>query len=98
MASEMIRPQVVTFLDRMLREQSTTRVEQVSIGSMCSLAGKTLAQAAIYEHSGLTPIALEKADGTVIFNPGPDTVLTTKMALIVIGSPDQIVSLRAYCA
>ena len=97
MASEMIRPQVVTFLDRMLREQSTTRVEQVTIGSFCSLDGKTLAEAAVFEHTGLVPIALEKPDGTVVFNPGPEELLTAKTALVVIGSPEQVAKLQTYC-
>ncbi len=98
MVSEMVRPQVVTFLDRMLRDQSATRVEQVNIAAGSRLAGKTLGAASIYEISGLVPIALERADGDVVFNPGPDEVLVPGMAIILIGDPEQVGKLRAYCA
>ncbi len=97
MASEMIRPQVVTFLDRMLRQQTSTRVEQVTVGSFCSIAGKTLGEAAVFEQTGMVPIALEKPDGTVVFNPGPDELLTAQTAIVVIGSPEQVAQLRTYC-
>lgn len=96
MVSEMVRPQVVTFLDRMLRDQSATRVEQVNIAAGSRLAGKTLGEVPIYEISGLVPIALERADGAVVFNPGPNEVLIPGMAIIVIGDPDQVEKLRTY--
>lgn len=98
MVSEMVRPQVVTFLDRMLRDQTAHRVEQVMVGEQSAVAGKKLAEAALREHSGLTPIALERPDGTVVFNPGPEDVLTPGIAIIVIGDPDQMARLRAYCS
>lgn len=97
MVSEMVRPQVVTFLDRMLRDQTAHRVEQVVVGEQSRVAGKKLSEAALQQHSGLTPIALERPDGTVLFNPSPDEVLTPGLAIIVIGDPDQLARLRAYC-
>lgn len=97
MASEMLRPKVVTFLDRMLRGQEAARVEQATIGEDSALVGKTLAQAAIPEHTGLTPIALETPDGRSIFNPSGEERLETNMTIIVIGAPEQIERLQTYC-
>lgn len=98
MVSEMVRPQVVTFLDRMLREQTAHRVEQVTVSAGSAVAGKTLAEADLQRHGGLTPIALERPDGAVVFNPGPDAVLAPGMVIIVIGDPDQVARLAAYCS
>lgn len=98
MVSEMVRPQVVTFLDRMLRDQTAHRVEQVMVGERSALAGRKLGEADLYRHSGLTPIALEWPDGAVVFNPGPDEVLTPGLAIIVIGDPGQVARLSAYCS
>jgi len=97
MASEMLRPRVVTFLDRMLRGQKAARVEQAVIGENSALAGKTLAQADIPARTGLTPIALEMPDGRSVFNPGGEEVLESGAAIIVIGEPEQVARLRAYC-
>ncbi len=97
MASEMLRPKVVTFLDRMLRGQEAARVEQAVIGENSALAGKTLAQAGIPERIGLTPIALEMPDGRSVFNPSGDEILESGAAIIVIGEPEQVARLRAYC-
>ncbi len=97
MASEMLRPRVVTFLDRMLRGQEAARVEQAVIKEDSPLAGKTLAQAGIPEHTGLTPIALEMPDGRSVFNPTGEEKLEAGVAIIVIGEPAQVARLRAYC-
>jgi len=97
MASEMLRPQVVTFLDRMLRSQEADRVEQAVIEEGSPLAGKTLAQADIFGRTGLTPIALERPDGRSIFNPSGEERLEPGVAIIVIGAPEQVARLRAYC-
>ena len=98
MASEMIRPQVVTFLDRMLRGQSVMRVEEVRVGAHSALVGKTLQEADIYSRTGLTPLALEIPERETVFNPAPGTTLEAGAVIIVIGNPDQVAALRAYCA
>jgi len=97
MASEMLRPQVVTFLDRMLRGQEAERVEQAVVEEGSPLAGKTLAEAAIPERTGLVPIALEMPDGRSIFNLTGEERLVPGTAIIVIATPDQVARLRAYC-
>ncbi len=97
MASEMLRPRVVTFLDRMLRGQETERVEQAVVEEGSPLAGKTLAEAAIPQRTGLVPIALEMPDGRSIFNPTGEERLEPGTAIIVIATPEQITKLRAYC-
>ncbi len=98
-ASEMIRPQVVSFLDRMLRgKDPSVRVEEITLAPGCGLAGQRLEAAGLLEKTGLTPIALQRAgDEDFIYNPGPDCRLEAGAVLIVIGSPSQTERLRRLC-
>ncbi|HOT77610.1 MAG TPA: potassium channel protein [Candidatus Wallbacteria bacterium] len=58
MASEMIRPKVVTFLDKMLRSQDKSlRVEEIAITPDSTLIGKTVKAADITDSTGLLVIA-----------------------------------------
>jgi len=97
MASQMLRPQVVTFLDRMLRGEEAARVEEAVVEAGSPVAGKTLAEAAILKRTGLAPIALETADGQSLFNLTGEERLQPGTTVIVIGTPEQVAKLRAYC-
>jgi voltage-gated potassium channel len=98
-ASEMIRPQVVSFLDRMLRGQDpTVRVAEVSVREGSRLAGQSLEQARLQERAGLLAIALKRPDRQdFVYNPSPQEVLGADTVLIVIGNPQQIASLENLC-
>ena len=90
MASMMIRPSAVTFLDKMLRVTGETlRVEEVT--ATPSMQGKTLGQLDLNERIGLLVVALQRPDGQEYsFNPKPETKLGEGDVLIVIGSPRQV--------
>lgn len=95
MASVMIRPTVVSFLDEMLRvTEKTLRVEEVHVESSSPLAGQTLRDADIRGRTGLLVVALKSQDGGYRFNPEPHTVIESGDVLIVIGTPAQLVALR----
>ena len=102
MASVLLRPSVVSFLDVATRSPGMSlRMEQSRVGTASDLAGKSLADANIREATGLIVIAVGKrgsADGGYIFNPGADTLLEAGDDLIVLGKPEQIEALRAYAA
>ena len=90
MASEMVRPTVVSFLDRMLRAgKDAIRVHEVKVTSACGLAGHTLAEAAIYDKTGLLVIAVAR-DGKHEINPNPQTRLREEDGLIVCCSTEQL--------
>lgn len=79
MASSMIRPKVVTFLDEMLRSENNTRIEEVTVphGFEPRRLGEFLRHHANYVLLGVrTP---EK----MFFNPGDDFVVEAGQALIV---------------
>lgn len=99
MASVLIRPHVVTFLDRMLRgDDPTVRVAELTVREGSDLIGQTLGQAELGRRTGLRPIAVSPDDGQkFIYNPPPDLELRAGAVLIVIGNPGQIDSLAALC-
>lgn len=90
MASEMVRPAVVTFLDLMLRDRDKNlRVEEILVAGNCSLIGKTFDQIDFFSVAGLMPIAVETKNGQLIYNPPPDTKLEANIKIIIIGNPEQ---------
>jgi voltage-gated potassium channel len=96
MVSEMFRPTVTGFLDRMLQDRrAVMRVEEVLIGPDSILNGTTLHFSEIRERTGLVVIALRKKgeDGFVI-NPLPQQQIFVGDVLIVLGAIDTIDLLR----
>ena len=93
MASEILRPNVVSFLDRMLRgKDPSIRVSEVVIAPNSPYQGQRLGEVPIYEKTGLNMLAWSPTglDQDLIYNPGPDTVLESNGFLLFIGSFDQI--------
>ena len=90
MASEMVRPAVVSFLDRMLRSgKDAVRVHEVKVTSSCKLAGRTLGEAAVYDKTGLLVIGIVRGDSYEI-NPSPQARLAEGDGLIVCCSTEQL--------
>jgi voltage-gated potassium channel len=99
MASEMIRPHVVSFLDRMLRVGGAMRVEEVTIGEGSPWVGRSLREMDIQGNTGLIPVSLRHpGDPEFTYNPSLDEVLTAKTVIVVIGNPEQLSNLRRFCA
>jgi voltage-gated potassium channel len=95
MASEMIRPQVVTFLDKMMRDKDKKlRFEEVTIPERSPLVDKKLAQTDIRRERNLLIVAARGAEGTYVYSPGPDFVLQAGMTLILLGETDSVQRLR----
>jgi voltage-gated potassium channel len=96
MASMLVRPQVVSFLDVVTRGDGLSlRIEQVRIPANSALADHTLAEAQLRQKTGLIVIAVRRMDqreeeGELIYNPGPDAVVRSGDVLIVLGSQEQI--------
>ena len=99
MASEMIRPNVVSFLDRMLRGTGEMRVEEVTIGEGSPWIGHSLREIQIQGTTGLIPVSLKRPeDPEFTYNLSQDEVLTPQSVIVVIGNPEQVSRLRKFCA
>lgn len=103
MASEMVRPSAVNFLDIMLRDKDKNlRVEEISVEEGCSFIGKKLADIDFWGAVGLFPVAVQTADLRWIYNPTPETIIEANSKLIIIGNSEQrkgleeIVSTKRY--
>lgn len=100
MASVLLRPSVVSFLDIATRSSELAlRMEQAEIGPDSRLAGATLASAGIPQATGLIVIALKKEGsepGGFVFNPVADTRMEEGDQLIVLGTEEQIQALRRF--
>lgn len=100
MVAEMVRPQVVRFLDDMMRDKRAAyRVEEVTLGTSSSLVGKSLRAADILGGFGMNVIACRGVDDAAwTYNPAPDVVLREGMILVVVGSAEQVRALRSSAA
>ncbi|HFE47613.1 MAG TPA: potassium channel protein [Nannocystis exedens] len=95
-ASELLRPHVVKFLDDMLRDTNVgLRIEEAEVGTRGSLHGQTLAGADVRAATGALVLAIRLSDGSIEHAPKGDMVLETGYTLIAIGSLEQIAALRA---
>lgn len=100
MVSEMVRPHVVSFLDRMLRgKDKSVRVEEVEVCADSPWVGRSLADIEMHNKTGLIPISLKHPDDTDFnYNPSSREVLQVGTILIVIGNPEQLARLRSFCS
>jgi voltage-gated potassium channel len=98
MASEMMRPAVVKFLDEMLRDQRAMRIEEITIGAGSGLDGKTLLDANVRERFGMSVLAVRGSGAGWSYNPDLMTKLGAGMVLVVLGSAQQVKDLQAAAA
>lgn len=86
LASELIRPHVVSFLDLMLRDQTRTmRVEEIVVGEGSPWIGKSIHDTGLHQRFELLALALRKARGELVYNPHGSTVLESGDVLVVLG-------------
>lgn len=94
MASVLLRPKVVSFLDVVARSEGLAlRLEQIDITPASHLAGLSLAEARIPQRTGLIVIAIRSAGASAEawrYNPGPDESLREGDTIIVLGQSEQI--------
>ena len=96
MVSEMFRPSVTTFLDRMLKDdRAVVRIEEVIVGPESALCGVTFKDSRILEKTGLLIVAFRKgAGGPFLINPGALQKIDSGDVLITMGPMEKIVALR----
>ncbi len=96
LASEALRPVVVSFLDSMLKQADMTlRMESAAISENSKLARKTLGEADIPKKTGLIVVAIEQTESSqYIYNPKADLILNAGDNLIVMGNLEQVEKLR----
>ena len=95
MASEMIRPAVVDFLDSMLRSsRGNLRIHEISITDDSSLVDKNIVDAGLKQKYELLVLGIRNKNREVEFNPPPTRALVSGETLIVMGEVENISRVR----
>lgn len=95
MASMMLSPNVQYFVDNIIDTKNMSiDMEEIEIKENAELIGKKLRDAKISEKAGLIVLAIRRENDVFIFNPKADEVLRLDDKMIVVGSKDQIKTLK----
>jgi voltage-gated potassium channel len=97
LASELVRPAVVGFLDRMLRDkEQALRIEEVDVPTGSPLAGQTIGDLAVRRHQNLLVLAVQDPGRSdFVYNPAPEHRVAAGSRLIVMGNPTGVSGLQA---
>ena len=94
LASEMLRPTVVSFLDLMLQEKSRTlRIEEIDLGDGSRWIGQKIGDLDLGKRYDLLVLALKTMDDAaapLIFNPPPATTLSQQTVMIMMGDVENL--------
>jgi voltage-gated potassium channel len=99
MASEMLRPKAVKFLDEMLRDRNASRrIEEVFIAPGSPVIGLTLSQARLRRWADSLVIAVRRNDGSHQYNPQASFRLAQGQTLIMLVLSSELHTLKTYVA
>ncbi len=91
----LVQPHVIDFIEAAFGSlRLDVQIEEVRIPETSVLAGKSIAATDIRQKSGALVLALKRPDGTLSFNPTPDTVISAGDCLIAVGSADHLKKLE----
>lgn len=100
MASEVLRPHVVGFLDMMVKDQShTLRIEEIELGKSSSWIGKSLGELNLRQSFNVLPMAVRPSSekpGAYTVNPPDRYSLEGGSVLIVMGDVSDIRRAREH--
>ena len=85
MAQALLKPHVLQFLDFTTQKGVDMEIEQVRVTGGSAFAGRTLADIDIRHESGVSILAIRKANGEMLFNPSPDVTMSAGDHLIAMG-------------
>jgi voltage-gated potassium channel len=95
----LLRPSVYDFVDVATQSGGLDLMfEEITIGPDAHLDGVALRDSEIRGRYDIIVIAIKKPDGTMRFNPGPDSVLETDDVLITLGEKEQLDRLQSALA
>jgi voltage-gated potassium channel len=86
MVSELIRPEVVEFLDQMLRDKNRNlRLEEIAIPADSPWVEHPLREVPFRREANVLVVAVRDEDRSFHYNPGPEYKLLGGMVLVVLG-------------
>lgn len=96
MASLVVTPDVIEFVDRLTVEGETTaNLEEILVNELPSMyLNKTILDLDLRQKTGCTVIGYKTLDSDYVINPEASVKLLADSSLIVLGKPEQIMKLR----
>ena len=99
LASEVLRPNVVSFLDLMLQEKSRTlRIEEIDLSAASAWAGRSVSELDLGSRYNLLLLAMKPTNdlsSSPTFNPPGNTRLPQDAVLILLGDVEDLRRARA---
>ncbi len=91
MAQLILRPAVTDFIDlAMYASELDLRLEEIAVSESAAFVDKNLMESGIRKSHDVIVVAIKRQDGSMHFNPKPDTMIRAGDILIVLGESDQI--------
>jgi len=87
MAHSVLRPTVTDFLDLAVRGNIDLQLEQLAVTAASAFVGKNLMESRIRQDFDLIVVAIKRASGDLVFNPGPKELVLEGDTLITVGRP-----------
>ena len=96
MATMVTQPEVVEFLEHLnLHDEKSVILEEILCEKLPDwLRGKHLKDVQFRQKTGANIIGIKKATGEFLINPHPETILMDNYKLFVLGTKEQILSLK----
>jgi voltage-gated potassium channel len=99
LVSELLRPNVVEFLDVMLRDREQSyRFEEIVVPEGSRLAGRALKALRLREETGALVVGLRGGDKALRFNPPAETVFAAGDVVVVLARAEDMPRLKAFVA
>jgi voltage-gated potassium channel len=87
----LLKPTVVSFLEVVMDHRDMNiELEEIIIEDGSQYIDKKLIETEIRRVLNLIVIAVKKPDGSMVFNPGPETIVNSRDTLIVMGKRDSL--------
>jgi len=99
MAQLLLRPTVTDFIDlAMYAGELGLKLEEILVSEKARFANKNLMDSGIRKRHDVIVVAIKRAEGGMVFNPKPDTMILPGDIMIVLGEADHILALRKEAA
>lgn len=97
MASLVIKPDVVEFLNHLSGQDDTISLEQISYESLpTEFKNKSIGDLHIRKRSGANIVGLKDVNGNYVLNPSPDQIITEGTKIFVLGMKNQVEKLLKW--
>lgn len=95
MAQRILRPTVTSFLDlAFAHKRKDIQMEEIPVNEKSELSGVMLKDSGIRQRFNLIIIAIKKPDGSMMFNPSFEAVITAGDTVIAVGEDDNLQKLE----